>query len=144
MTLELGGKSAAIVLEDADIDQALPNILAGSFANSGQACVALTRILLPISRYDEIAEKFAAAVAVMKVGDPTDPATVIGPMTSAAQQQRVLDYIGIGEAEGAKILTGGSVPEGLSTAGTSNPRSSATSTTPCGLLARKSSGRSSA
>ncbi|MGW6656555.1 aldehyde dehydrogenase [Rhodococcus sp. NPDC055024] len=115
VTLELGGKSAAIVLEDADIDQALPNILAGSFANSGQACVALTRILLPVSRYDEIAEKFAAAVAVMKVGDPTDPATVIGPMTSAAQQRRVLDYVGIGEAEGAKILTGGSVPEGLST-----------------------------
>ena len=115
VTLELGGKSAAVILEDADIAVALPNILAGSFANSGQACVALTRILLPASRYDEISELIANAVSAMKIGDPADPATAIGPMTSAAQKQRVLDYIRIGEEEGAKVLTGGGVPEGLST-----------------------------
>ncbi|MGW8762911.1 aldehyde dehydrogenase [Streptomyces sp. NPDC055815] len=116
VTLELGGKSAAILLEDADVDRALRFLIAGSFAaNSGQACVALTRILAPASRYDEIAEKLTAAVAGLKVGDPADPATVVGPMVTKAQRRRNLDYIRIGQEEGAKILAGGGVPEGLDT-----------------------------
>ncbi|MFJ5830688.1 aldehyde dehydrogenase [Streptomyces sp. NPDC093089] len=115
VTLELGGKSAAILLEDADLDAALPNLVMGAFANSGQACVALTRVLAPASRYDEIAAKLTAAVASLRVGDPSDPATQIGPMVTERQRQRNLDYIRIGQDEGAKLLTGGGVPEGLGT-----------------------------
>ncbi|MEE4496119.1 aldehyde dehydrogenase [Streptomyces sp. BE230] len=115
VTLELGGKSAAILLEDADLDAALPGLVMGAFANSGQACVALTRILAPASRYDEIAAKLTAAVASLKVGDPSDPTTLIGPMVTERQRQRNLDYIRIGQEEGAKLLTGGGIPEGLST-----------------------------
>ncbi|MFJ3097761.1 aldehyde dehydrogenase [Streptomyces hydrogenans] len=115
VTLELGGKSAAILLEDADLDAALPHLVTGAFANSGQACVALTRVLAPASRYDEIAAKLTAAVASLRVGDPSDPATQIGPMVTERQRQRNLDYIRIGQDEGAKLLTGGGIPEGLST-----------------------------
>ncbi|GAF43876.1 aldehyde dehydrogenase [Rhodococcus wratislaviensis] len=114
VTLELGGKSAAILLEDADLDTAIPHVVAGAFVNSGQACVALTRILVPAARYDEVADTLAAAIAALRVGDPSDPATVIGPMVSARQRQRNLDYIRLGQEEGAKILTGGGVPAGLS------------------------------
>ncbi|WP_370617710.1 aldehyde dehydrogenase [Mumia sp. Pv 4-285] len=110
ITLELGGKSAAIVLEDADFDAALPALLADAYPNSGQACVARTRILLPESRYDEMAAMLAAAVGKLAVGDPSDPATMVGPMVSAAQQQRVLDYVKTGIDEGATLLTGGGVP----------------------------------
>ena len=115
VTLELGGKSAAILLEDADLAAALPNVVGGAFANSGQACVALTRVLAPASRYDEIAAALTAAVSALKVGDPADPATQIGPMVTRAQQQRNLDYIRIGREEGAEVLTGGGVPAGLDT-----------------------------
>ncbi|MCM2394329.1 aldehyde dehydrogenase family protein, partial [Streptomyces albipurpureus] len=110
VTLELGGKSAGIILEDADLDTALPQLISGSFPNSGQACVALTRILVPASRYDEIAAKYTTAVAALTVGDPMNPATAIGPMVTRTQQQRVLDYIRIGQEEGAKLLTGGGTP----------------------------------
>ncbi|GLF93245.1 aldehyde dehydrogenase [Streptomyces yaizuensis] len=115
VTLELGGKSAAILLEDADLDAALPNLVLGAFANSGQACVALTRILAPASRYDEIAARLTAAVTALKVGDPFDPATAIGPLVTEKQRQRSLDYIRIGRQEGAALLAGGGVPEHLTT-----------------------------
>ncbi|MFJ6805769.1 aldehyde dehydrogenase [Streptomyces anulatus] len=115
VTLELGGKSAAILLEDADLDAALPGLVMGAFANSGQACVALTRILAPASRYDEIAARLTAAIGALKVGDPSDPATLIGPMVTEKQRQRNLDYIRVGQEEGAKLLTGGGIPEGLAT-----------------------------
>ncbi|WP_410874600.1 aldehyde dehydrogenase [Nocardia sp. A7] len=110
ITLELGGKSAGIILDDADLDAAIPSLIAGAFANSGQACVAITRILAPDSRYDEIAERLAAGISALKVGDPADPDTAIGPMVTAQQQRRVLDYIRIGREEGATVRTGGSVP----------------------------------
>ncbi|MER5768615.1 aldehyde dehydrogenase [Streptomyces sp. NPDC001985] len=115
VTLELGGKSAAIILDDADLDAALPHLVMGAFANSGQACVALTRILAPASRYDEIAARLTAAVAALKVGDPSDPATMIGPMATEKQRRRNLDYIRIGREEGATVLTGGGVPDTLPT-----------------------------
>ncbi|MFF0446784.1 aldehyde dehydrogenase [Streptomyces sp. NPDC004609] len=115
VTLELGGKSAGIILQDTDIDAALPQLMGGAFPNSGQACVALTRILVPASRYDEIAARFTAAVAGLTVGDPADPETVVGPLVTRAQQQRVLDYIRVGQEEGAKVLTGGGVPKGRET-----------------------------
>ncbi|MEY9871167.1 aldehyde dehydrogenase (NAD+) [Streptacidiphilus sp. MAP12-33] len=110
VTLELGGKSAAILLADADIDAAVANLMGASYMNNGQACVALTRVLAPRSRYDEIADKMAAAVSGLVVGDPLDGATQVGPLVAKRQQQRNLDYIRIGQDEGAKVLTGGGVP----------------------------------
>jgi acyl-CoA reductase-like NAD-dependent aldehyde dehydrogenase len=115
VTLELGGKSAGIILEDADIEAAVPQLIGGAFLNSGQACVALTRILVPATRYDEIAARLTAAVAALKVGDPSDPATAVGPLVTERQQQRNLEYIRIAQNEGAELLTGGGVPESCPT-----------------------------
>ncbi len=110
VTLELGGKSAAVILPDADLDAAVAGIVPAAWMNNGQACVAQTRILAPRSRYDEIADALAAAASALVVGDPLDPATQVGPLVAARQQQRSLDYIRIGQEEGAKILTGGGRP----------------------------------
>ena len=112
-TLELGGKSAAIILEDADLDSTLPMLVFSGLMNSGQACVGQTRILAPRSRYDEVVEKLAAAVAAMQVGLPDDPAAMIGPLISEKQRERVEGYIKKGLEEGARIVTGGGRPEGL-------------------------------
>ena len=112
-TLELGGKSAAIILEDADIDATLPMLLFAGLMNSGQACVAQTRILAPRSRYEEIVEKIGAAVAAMPVGMPDDPGAVIGPLITEKQRERVEGYIKKGKDEGARLVTGGGRPEGL-------------------------------
>ncbi|MEV0095185.1 aldehyde dehydrogenase [Streptomyces sp. NPDC050738] len=113
VTLELGGKSAAIIAPDADLAAAVAGIVPFAWMINGQACVAQTRILAPRSRYDEIAEAFASAAGALKVGDPLDPATELGPLVAKRQQQRSLDYIRIGQEEGAKILTGGGRPAGL-------------------------------
>ncbi|MEU6842344.1 aldehyde dehydrogenase [Streptomyces sp. NPDC046716] len=113
VTLELGGKSAAVVLEDADAATAVAGIVPFAWMINGQACVAQTRILVPRSRYDEFADAFASAAGALKVGDPLDPATELGPLVAKRQQQRSLDYIRIGQDEGAKILTGGGVPKGF-------------------------------
>ncbi|WP_327376692.1 aldehyde dehydrogenase [Streptomyces sp. NBC_01216] len=107
VTLELGGKSAAVVLPDADVATAVAGIVPAAWMNNGQACVAQTRILVPRARYEETAEAFAAAAGALKVGDPLDPATQVGPLVARRQQQRSLDYIRLGQEEGAKILTGG-------------------------------------
>ncbi len=112
-TLELGGKSAAIILEDADLDSTLPMLLFSGLMNSGQACAAQTRILAPRSRYDEIVEKVAAGAAAMPVGRPDDPAAAIGPLVSEKQRERVEGYIKKGVEEGARLVTGGGRPEGL-------------------------------
>jgi acyl-CoA reductase-like NAD-dependent aldehyde dehydrogenase len=115
-TLELGGKSAAVVLDDADPAQAATLIALGCMVYSGQACAALTRALIPAARYDEFAAAIDAAVAALPVGDPLDPATVIGPLVAERQLTRVLGYIQSGIAAGAKALRGGgrlpSRPEG--------------------------------
>lgn len=113
VTLELGGKSAAVILPDADLASAVAGIVPAAWMNNGQACVAQTRILAPRSRYDEIAEAFAAAASALVVGDPLDAATQVGPLVARRQQQRSLDYIRVGQEEGAKILTGGGRPAGL-------------------------------
>lgn len=112
-TLELGGKSAAIILEDADLDSTLPMLLFSGLMNSGQACVGQTRILAPRSRYDEVVEKVAAGVAAMQVGVPDDPAAMVGPLISEKQRERVEGYIKKGIEEGARLVTGGGRPEGL-------------------------------
>ncbi|HET6734066.1 aldehyde dehydrogenase [Mycobacterium sp.] len=114
-TLELGGKSAAILLEDADLDATLPMLAFSGVMNSGQACVAQTRILAPRSRYDEVVEKVAGFVAAMPVGLPDDPNAAIGPLISEKQRERVEGYIKKGIEEGARLVTGGGRPEGLET-----------------------------
>lgn len=114
-TLELGGKSAAIVLEDADLDSTLPMLAFSGVMNSGQACVAQTRILAPRSRYDEVVEKLGNFVAAMPVGRPDDPNAAIGPLISEKQRERVEEYIRKGVEEGARVVTGGGRPEGLDT-----------------------------
>jgi aldehyde dehydrogenase (NAD+) len=110
VTLELGGKGPTIVLDDADLSTAVPLVISAGFANSGQACINGTRVLVPESRLAEFQEAIAEAVGSMVVGDPRDPATQIGPMVSEKQFRRVEDYISKGIAEGARILAGG---EGL-------------------------------
>lgn len=112
-TLELGGKSAAIILEDADLDSTLPMLVFSGLMNSGQACVGQTRILAPRSRYDEVVEKISGAVSAMQAGLPDDPAATIGPLISEKQRERVEGYIRKGVEEGARIVTGGGRPEGL-------------------------------
>ncbi|MFI2455608.1 aldehyde dehydrogenase [Streptomyces sp. NPDC019539] len=113
VTLELGGKSAAVILPDADPDAAVQGIVPAAWMNNGQACVAQTRILVPRARYDEYADAFAAAAGALVTGDPLDPATQVGPLVARRQQQRSLDYIAIGQEEGAKVLAGGGRPAGL-------------------------------
>nr|WP_314419207.1 aldehyde dehydrogenase family protein [uncultured Erwinia sp.] len=114
VTLELGGKSAHIVLEDADLNKALPFILQSGFMNSGQACIAGTRILVPESRYDEITTALKHAVEHIKVGLPQEADTAVGPLVSRTQFKRVQGYIETGIQEGAEILAGGpGLPAGL-------------------------------
>lgn len=107
VTLELGGKSPTLILDDADLDQAIPQILMAGFANSGQACIDGTRILAPESRFDEIQDRLKVATEAMKIGPATDPAVQIGPMVSLKQWERVQSYIRLGQQEGAIMLTGG-------------------------------------
>ncbi len=113
VTLELGGKSPTLILDDADIKQAVPLVVQAGLMNSGQACVAGTRILVPQSRKAEFEQALAQAIAAVKSGDPRDSATGVGPMVSEKQWQRVQGYIRKGLEEGARLLAGGEGrPEG--------------------------------
>ena len=114
VTLELGGKSPTILLDDAALDQAIPTALTIAFLNSGQACAAGTRLLVPGSRLDAAKRTLREAMRAFTVGDPADPRTAIGPMVSQKQYERVQDYIRKGLEEGAEVLVGGEGhPEGL-------------------------------
>lgn len=113
VSLELGGKSAAILLPDMDIAASIPSLAFSGLMNTGQGCVAQTRILAPRSHYDEIVDALVAHVRTMTVGDPTDPATQLGPLISRQQRERVEGYIAKGKAEGARLVLGGGRPEGL-------------------------------
>jgi len=113
VTLELGGKSAAIFLDDADVPSAMAGLLPGALMNNGQACVAQTRILVSRRRYREVADALVAAVKEWKLGDPMDPTTLCGPLVAARQRDRVEGYIAIGRKEGAKVACGGGRPAGL-------------------------------
>jgi len=112
-TLELGGKSAAIILDDADLATTIPTLLPNAVMNNGQACIAQTRILAPRARYDEVAEALAEAMKAMPVGDALDPATEVGPLVADRQRQRVEGYIRSGQEEGATVALGGGRPGGL-------------------------------
>ncbi len=107
VTLELGGKGPNIILPDADLESAISTVVAVGFLNSGQACIAGTRVLAPRSRLPEILDHLKAAVAALKVGASTDPTVTIGPMVSQKQWDRVQSYIRLGIDEGAEILVGG-------------------------------------
>ncbi len=114
VTLELGGKSPTLVLDDADFARAMPLAVAAGFQNSGQACLAGTRILVPEHRLEEAIALARAAVEAVRVGDPRDPATEIGPMVSRRQWERVQGLIRAGIEEGAQLVTGGEgLPAGL-------------------------------
>lgn len=107
VTLELGGKSAHILLDDADLEKAVPFALTTGFMNNGQACIAGTRVLVPAHRLEEAKAAFRKAMPNFKVGNPSDKDTVIGPMVSEKQFNRVQSYIRKGIEEGAEILIGG-------------------------------------
>ncbi len=110
VTLELGGKSAAIILDDADLDATIKGLRNASFVNNGQTCHLSSRILAPRSRYGEVLDALVGMVGDLNVGDPLDKSTDIGPLVSARQRERVLGYIESGKASSAKLVAGGSVP----------------------------------
>jgi betaine-aldehyde dehydrogenase len=107
VTLELGGKSAAIVLDDADLEIVVRTILPMAMMVNGQACIAQTRVLVPRNRKLDLEDALAAAFAALPVGDPFDPATQIGPLVSERQRERVEGYLGVATDEGARIIGGG-------------------------------------
>jgi len=116
VTLELGGKSAAVVLDDADLPTAIKGTIAACLINSGQTCTAHTRLLVPEQLYDAAASLAVKAASSYIPGDPLDEQTRLGPLASAAQRERVRNYIRQGIAEGAELLTGGAEPpDGLAT-----------------------------
>ncbi len=113
VALELGGKSANVILEDADLDAAVPSGIFACYLNSGQTCSALTRMIVPRSRLAEVEEKAAAAAAGFPPGDAFEPGVMLGPLISATQRDRVRGYIQKGIDEGAKLVVGGTgAPEG--------------------------------
>jgi len=114
ITLELGGKSAGVFLEDADVAAAVQTLRLGSFRNSGQICSLKTRIVVAKKLEADVLDALAAMIDTMQVGDPEDPNTFIGPMVSARQRDRVAHYIDIGIDEGARVVRGGAGrPQGL-------------------------------
>src|SRR5437764_684106 len=111
ISLELGGKSPNIVFADADVEKFARESPYSVFDNCGQDCCARGRILVERSAHDRVVELFAEATRKVKVGDPSDDATEVGPMVHQRQRERVLDYIGIGREEGAELVVGGAAPD---------------------------------
>ncbi|PQD97101.1 aldehyde dehydrogenase [Pradoshia eiseniae] len=112
VTLELGGKAAAIVLPDADFELTIPGVLLGVFFHAGQVCEASTRVLVHESIYEPVIEQLAAMTEKIKLGHPLDPSTGMGPVISEKQMNKVLDYIESGKDEGARLVCGGKRAEG--------------------------------
>ena len=111
--LELGGKSAAIVLDDAKLEDALPVLIGASVGtNAGQSCVALTRLVVPAAQYDDYAEALVEGFRSLKIGDPMEADTVISPLVTERQRDRVEEYVELARKEGATIATGGRRPAG--------------------------------
>lgn len=111
VTLELGGKSAFVVLDDAPLDKAIPIGVKNAMLNSGQTCSAWTRMVVPRARLDEVVALAVRTLASLPLGDPLDPATRLGPLITEAQRQRVEGYIARGKTEGARLVAGGGRPE---------------------------------
>ncbi|HNH34523.1 MAG TPA: 5-carboxymethyl-2-hydroxymuconate semialdehyde dehydrogenase, partial [Rhodocyclaceae bacterium] len=110
-SMELGGKSPFIVFDDADYERALDAALFMIFSNNGERCTAGSRILVQAGIYDRFVADYAARAARLKVGDPMDPETIIGPMISRGHWEKVTRYVEIGKAEGARVVCGGGAPE---------------------------------
>lgn len=110
--MELGGKSVYLLLDDVDLAATVPGCI-GALMHSGQGCALTTRMLVPRKHYDAAVEMATAAFAGVTVGDPSDPANFCGPLVSAKQRDRVLDYIRIGKEQGARVTVGGGKPVGL-------------------------------
>lgn len=113
VTLELGGKSAALVLDDADLKQTVGGLATASLLNTGQTCYMSTRILVPGSRYDEYLDAISAMCASLPVGDPMDETVAVGPLASGRHRDRVLSLIDRGRTEGGTVTTGGGTPSGV-------------------------------
>jgi geranial dehydrogenase len=113
VSLELGGKSAALILDDADLAKVTEGLYFASLANNGQTCMACSRILVPSSRYDEVVDSLAGWVSSLKVGDPLDASTQIGPLASSEHRARVEGYIAKGRDEGARVVAGGGRPKDI-------------------------------
>ncbi|MGW4489275.1 aldehyde dehydrogenase [Amycolatopsis sp. NPDC004368] len=111
VTLELGGKSAAIVLDDADLATTVQGLATSSLLNTGQTCYLSTRILVPRARHDEVLGAVAALAGSLTIGDPLDPATHLGPLVSDRQRQKVEQYVALGKESGATLAAGGGRPE---------------------------------
>ena len=107
VSLELGGKSAAIILDDADLNTVLANAPMGGCMQSGQACIALTRVLVSRNRHDEVVAGYQAALSQIPIGNPWEQTNFLGPLTSARQRERVEGYIEAAKAEGAQVVYGG-------------------------------------
>jgi aldehyde dehydrogenase (NAD+) len=112
-TLELGGKSAAVILDDADLTETATTLAGAECFLTGQVCTSLTRIVVPRQRHDELVEAIAAYFAQVKVGDPFEASTQMGPLATRRQRDRVEELIAMGVAEGARLATGGGRPKGL-------------------------------
>jgi acyl-CoA reductase-like NAD-dependent aldehyde dehydrogenase len=112
VTLELGGKSPNIVFADADLDNAVHGAMAGIFAAAGQTCMGGSRLLVQSSVYDDVVERLAAGAQGLRLGDPLDPQVEVGPLACRAQLRKVLEYIDIAKAEGARLVAGGMQPQG--------------------------------
>ncbi|MEY2398266.1 MAG: aldehyde dehydrogenase [Actinomycetota bacterium] len=113
VTLELGGKSAAIILDDADVAATVAGLVPAGMMNNGQACVAQTRILASRNKYDEVVDAMVEAVRALKVGDPMAADTEIGPLVAERQRDRVMGYLESGQKEGAKVAIGGGRPANI-------------------------------
>ncbi|MGO7733137.1 aldehyde dehydrogenase [Rhizobium leguminosarum] len=114
VSLELGGKSAAIIMPDADVDKAIDGLRLMAFGNNGQLCAAHTRVLVQRDRHDAFVSAFSENISALKIGDPLDPETAIGPLVSERQRQRVAGYIDLGIKEGAHVALGGpGMPDGM-------------------------------
>ncbi|WP_273735348.1 aldehyde dehydrogenase family protein [Mycolicibacterium septicum] len=112
VTLELGGKGANIILDDADIDMAVDGALFACMANNGEACEAGTRLLIPAGRRDEIIDKLVARGETLQLGNPIEPTTHVGPIITALQRDRILEYFQVAQDEGATLALGGKSPSG--------------------------------
>jgi len=112
VSLELGGKSAAVICDDADLDAWIANVAPFTMPFSGQICFSQTRILVPRKRHDEFVDAYTTATQRMKVGNPWEPDTIIGPVATANQYRRVMDFIDIAKREGANTVLGGARASG--------------------------------
>ena len=130
VTLELGGKSPFILLDDSDLAAALPVAVRSCFVNNGQTCSALTRLIVPRELLPAVEDGLAGLIGAMRVGDPLDPGTDLGPVVTAGQRQTIRGYIEQGSAEGATLVTGGQDPRRAWIAGS-------TSGPPCSRRSRR-------